>query len=351
VGDNNFVVIMAGGAGTRFWPASTSSRPKQLLALTGTNQTMLQESLQRALNIVTPDRILIIANKEFADEVEYQCEYFFARGVQVIYEPSRRDTAAAAILGALHGESHFGPKSKMIVLTADHHITPKISTIEADVRLAVSEIQRDPSAILTFGIPPTFASTDYGYLKLSARDSHESIPLSAFTEKPVKEVAETLVSEGCLWNSGMFVWQVDEFLTLAQSCLPKHLELLRDPACLTPENYAKIPKISLDHGIITFAPNVRAIKAGFNWSDLGGFLAIEELLPKDDSGNAHNCLTTAFKSEDNLIYSLDGDDYVAVFGISNLVIVRAGKKTLVTTKEKLQDLKSLVDILPPQVKM
>ncbi len=343
--DELFCVIMAGGAGTRFWPASTEQSPKQLLTLTG-DRSLLQLAVDRARALVPPARILVVTNALLADAVRAQLPEL--KHDNVIAEPSRRDTAAAVALATLLVRRRGG--QRLAILTADHLITP-VEAFADVVRDAVAATEREPRSIVTFGIVPTYAATGFGYVEVDEAPSDEHAVLR-FVEKPDAATAAAYVSSGrFLWNSGMFVFAVDAMIAALHTWLPLHLELLSgviDDDSASPTfaaAFAKLPKISIDKGVMEKHSPVLCVPARFRWSDVGSFPALAEHLPSDGKGNAHRALLHTLDAKDNVVWCEDASEEVAVVGVEGLVVVRAGKRTLVMPKSRAEDVKKLVEAL------
>lgn len=391
-GPSPVVVIMAGGAGTRFWPASTRLHPKQFLSLLE-RHSLLQQSYLRAECLTGPGRILVFTNADFAHLVAEQLPELPPENI--VAEPARRDTAAAVCLAALLVRQRFGD-AVMVVLTADHLIEP----VEEFVRVIVSACraaERD-QALYTIGIPPSHPATAYGYLEAGdlLLDDGGVVhrPVLSFREKPDLEMAtEYVAAGGYLWNSGMFIWRADVVLAAYAEHLPGHLAILAPavgvvgagvsgPAVAAPEGaflgsaasgsaegaaheiagsgasgsaaaqkralaeaFPRLPSISVDYGIMEKATNVRLIEATFTWNDLGSWPALAEFLPRDDAGNGFRGRAAAHDSAANVVFCEDEDELVALVGVNNLVVVRAGRRTLVVSRDRVEEIKDLVHLL------
>lgn len=356
--ENAVVVIMAGGAGTRFWPASTEARPKQFLPFFG-ERSLLQQSYDRVAELLPDERIWVLTQERFRSLVEEQLPSLPA--YNIIGEPMRRDTAAAIGLAALLAEKRFA-NPVMAVLTSDQLIEPK-AAFQAGLRSALQGAQAS-EALYTFGIPPTFAATGYGYLELGTfLFENEGLPhhaLQRFVEKPDAERAQQYLQSGSfLWNSGMFVWQNRAILAEFERQLPGHLHALRPAvaedrtasfAQALHDAFAPLPKQSIDFGILENAKEVRCVRANFDWSDVGGFLALGEHLPQDGGNNAHRGRLVALEASQNLVFAEDEEESIALFGVDDLIVVRSGKKTLIAPKARAEELKKLVEILPDGLK-
>lgn len=347
------VVIMAGGAGTRFWPLSTRARPKQFLRLVG-ESSLLQESYGRARALAGPDRILVLTGADLVDLVREQLPELDP--ANVIGEPMRRDTAAAVCLGALLCRRRFG-ECVMVVLTADHRIEP-LEEFAHDIRSAAAAA-RESGALYTLGIAPTFPATGYGYLQqgehLADDDGVAHRRLRCFREKPDLVTAEEYVRTGGFWwNSGMFVWTVTAILAEFAASLPDHLRILTAAADAdgTPAwaeglrlAFAAVPAVSVDFGVMEKASDVRMVAATFRWSDLGGWLALAEFLEGDEAGNHHRGRLAAYDARGNITFAEDAQELIALVGVDDLVVVRARGRTLVTSAHRAEEVKALVRML------
>lgn len=341
---------MAGGAGTRFWPVSTGNRPKQFLNLFG-GRTLLQQSYDRVAALVPEDRILVLTHHSLTGLVAEQLPRLPARNV--IGEPLRRDTAAAVALAALICRRRWG-NPVMVILTADHLIRPVElfqRTILSAVRAAAGE-----AVLYTFGVAPTYPATCYGYLDsgdmLGDDAGVRHYRLRRFVEKPDAATARKYLEAGNFyWNSGMFIWSVEAIFAELGRQLPAHLEHL-EPAVGydgTPrfsgalENaFAPLAATSIDFGVMEGANQMRMVRAEFEWNDVGGWLALEEFLGTDQDGNAHRGRLEALDANSNLVFCEDENETVALIGVKNLVVVRAGGKTLIVPKERAEEIKKLV---------
>ena len=346
--DDLYCVIMAGGAGTRFWPASTEASPKQLLTLVG-SRSLLQMAVDRARSVAADDHILIVTNALLADAVRRQVPELPA--ANTIAEPCRRDTAAAVALAALVVHARGG--KRVAILTADHLISP-VEAFATAVRNALDATRQQPTAIVTFGIVPTYAATGFGYVELGEGSTDAAArPVLRFVEKPDAATAAAYLSSGrFLWNSGMFVFGVDAMLGALRTWLPRHLDTLA-PVVIADDltsaafaaAFAQLPKISIDKGVMEKHSTVLCVPATFAWSDVGSFPALAEHLDQDDKGNAHRATLHTLDATNNVVWCEDGSEEVAIVGVEGLVIVRAGKRTLVMPKNRAEDVKKLVEAM------
>ncbi len=345
------IVIMAGGAGTRFWPLSTEDRPKQFLDLFG-DRTLLQKSYDRVSNLVSPEKILVLTNASFVPVVKDQLPEIPAENI--IGEPMRRDTAAAAGLAAFLCRRRFG-NPILITLTADHLIEP-IDTFQ-ETLLSAARRAGQADALYTFGILPTFPATGYGYLErgpeIEDDGGIEHFQLLRFKEKPDLETARQYVESGKFyWNSGMFVWTANAIIKGLERHLPGHAKALSQAVAFdqTPEwdealktAFESIHGVSIDFGVMEKADNVRCVVSKFSWNDVGGWLALRNCLERDEAGNRYRGQTITLDATRNLVFCEDPNEIVMLVGVEDLVIVRARGRTLITHKERTEDIKKLVE--------
>jgi len=342
--------IMAGGTGTRFWPLSTADRPKQFLDLFG-DRSLLRMSFDRLAGLVPPDRIFVLTSKDFVLEVRSQLPELPPQNV--IGEPLRKDTGAAVALGAVLCARRF-ENAVMAVLTSDHLIEPVEEFHRAMHSAACAA--RESGALYTFGIEPDYPASAFGYLERGERvlddAGVEHYRLLRFHEKPSTEMARSYLETGrFLWNSGMFVWTVDAILEEIGRQLPDHLTVLEgaverdgkedwDDSLRTA--FESLEPVSIDYGVMENAVNVRCIRAPFSWEDVGGWLALEAHLEKDAEGNATRGAVWTLDARDNLVFCENPAEEVALLGVEGLVVVRAGRRTIVVPKDRAEDVKKLV---------
>jgi len=347
-------VVIAGGSGTRFWPLSTADRPKQFLPLFG-QRTLLQATVDRLQGLVPPERTLIITAARFVPEVRAQLPHIPARNV--IGEPQARDTAAAIVLAAIVCRRRFG-NPVMVVLPADHVIEPA-EAFHAAVRSAAAAA-RGTRRLYTFGIRPAYPATGYGYLRAGERvegpGALAHFRVAQFREKPSREVAEAYVRDGnYYWNSGMFVWTTEAFLAAVERYLPEHarrlfpLEAHVDAPSWEAQldsAFGRVPKISVDYGVMEKADEVYMVAAPFRWSDVGGWTALADFLERDGAGNAARGVLHTLDAAGNVVFCEDGAEVVALIGVEDLIVVRSGNRTLVARKDRAEDIKRLVEAMP-----
>ncbi len=346
-----YAIIMAGGKGERFWPASTAKRPKQLLALVG-EKTLLAQAVDRLEGLIPPQNIFVITNRELVKEAQ-KAAPMLPPG-QIIGEPVGRDTAAAIALGAALIAAR-DPAATFCVLTADHVIGNRPlfqRTLREGLKLA-SKLD----ILITIGIQPTFPSTGFGYVEagdvLAENNGITIHKARRFVEKPDLPTAEEYVKSGhYFWNGGMFIWSLASLYKALGQFRPQLLPMTervakaRTPAQLEAAmdaEYPKLEKISVDYALMEKANNIAMIRGTFPWDDVGSWPALENHLPKDPDGNTTVGTCESYDATGNIVVSRDR--LTALIGVRNLVVVQTGEVTLVCPKARAQDIKKLVEKL------
>ena len=346
-------MIMAGGGGTRFWPRSRVRRPKQFLAFSG-DRTLLQGTLDRIAPLVPADRCWVITGAAHAGEAHAQLADLPAD--HVVGEPVGRDTAACIGLGAAL-IARDDPQATIIVMPADHVIEPAAEFQRA--ALAADQFANEfPAALLTFGIPPAYPATGYGYIQrgeeLGQRNGIPVARVRAFREKPSADAAEKFLQSGDFyWNSGIFVWKATAILGELRRQRPAvyaAVERIAE-AWATPRRdqvfraeYEKLEKISIDYAVMENAAQVLVIRAPYQWDDVGSWLALERRNPQDAAGNTVQGLHCGIDTKDCVIAGEPGK-LITTIGVSNLLIVQDGDALLVADRREEATVKQLVDKL------
>jgi mannose-1-phosphate guanylyltransferase len=266
----------------------------------------------------------------------------------------RKDTAAAVCLGALLARKRFGDPV-IVTLTADHLIEP-VSAFQRALTSAIKEA-RKTGALYTFGVPPTHPAAGYGYLEVGEPllddDGVKHYRLSSFKEKPDEPTAQAYMASGrYLWNSGMFVWTAKAILDELERLVPDHVQYLNQALknegsdqweAALGKAFEQMDKISIDFAVMEKARDVRCAAGRFQWKDVGGWLAVQETLPRDDNGNYVKGRVYALDAANNLVFCEDPEEIAALIGVNDLVVVRAGAKTLIAHKSRLEDVKKVVE--------
>lgn len=349
--DNFYAVIMAGGKGERFWPMSTSKRPKQVLSLVG-GKPLMQIAVDRLEGIIPPERVIVITS---SDLVNVMCDAAPALPREnVIGEPFGRDTAAAVALASAVVKSR-DPKGVFCILTADH-IIYDIDLFKTTLSEG-AEIAMNNDVLLTIGIVPGEPSTAFGYIEYADKYDHvgriEFMKAKRFVEKPDAETAAEYIKAGTFcWNSGMFIWSVSAIQNALGKYQPQLLEMAsRMEKCSGQDNfnvtlnaeYSKLDRISIDYAIMERADNIIMANGTFRWFDVGSWTALQDHFETDDGGNVMIGSAEQLGSNDNIVYS-EGR-LTALIGVKDLVVVQAEGVTLICPKDKTQDVKQMVQYL------
>ncbi|MFM1873961.1 MAG: hypothetical protein RL398_3383 [Planctomycetota bacterium] len=345
---------MAGGSGTRFWPASRTARPKQFLPLAN-GQTLIAATVERLRGACSPERIWIVTNATQAAQLPHLLPGFPM--AQVIVEPEARDTAPCVALATATIAAR-DPQATIAMMPADHVIEPAEAFVALLRRGA--ELAADGATLVTFGIRPTFAATGYGYIECGERRDEATPPafaVSRFREKPdVATATEFLRTGRFLWNSGIFVWRVDAIAAAMMigdaglgTAYAAMVQAARagDAAALAAA-FRAAPRKSVDYAVMERAPKIAVVAAEIGWNDVGSFPALAEITPADAGGNhallGDGATTVLEAANNNLIYA-EGKRAVALFGVHDLVVVAVGDAVLVCPRDRAADLKVLVDKL------
>ena len=352
----DYVVIMAGGTGKRLWPLSRKKRPKQVLKLLD-GQTLLRSCFERLSPVFDTRNIIVLTNAGYADIVrENLPEIPFSN---VIPEPVVRDTTGAIGLAASI-LSKVDPEATMAIVTADQMIEPA-EVLQQALKDALGFANRNPDALITFGIKPTFASTQLGYIKCGSGQKckdckNEISTVEAFREKPdEKKANQYLNSDQYLWNSGMFVWKAKTVLANLEKFLPQSTEPLAKikAAWAAPgqqqqlqEWFPKLPKISIDYAVMEKAEKVHAIKLDCRWLDMGAFTALADFVNSDENNNIVIAGTSQLLDcKDSIVVTEDDGHLIAGIGLKDIVIAHTPDATLVCPVEQTHRLKELLELI------
>ncbi|HEY2931090.1 MAG TPA: sugar phosphate nucleotidyltransferase [Acidobacteriota bacterium] len=342
-------VIMAGGSGTRFWPKSRQSRPKQLLPIVG-EESMIRQTFLRLKGFLPPSQIWIVAGQDHVALIRKQIPEL--PPAHVIAEPCARNTAPCVALAGFTIAAD--PDSIMFVLPADHMIRDH-KGLHQNLTAAAAVASRH-DALVTFGIQPTFAATGYGYLELETQSSAVNgisyHRLRRFIEKPDEGTAKRYIASGnYLWNSGMFVWKFGRILESFRRFMPEvHAGLSgidwkrpRRARAELRKVYPQLQSLSIDYGIMEKAGEVYAMRTTFNWSDVGSWDAVAPFLPRDQAGNVSRDKLIPVDSRD-LIVDAPGK-LVAAIGVRDLIIVDTEDALLICEKSRAQDVRKVTEQL------
>ena len=347
-------VILSGGAGTRLWPVSREAHPKPFIVLPD-GQSLMQKTLLRAAAL-KPGSILTITNRDyFFITRDAYAEVALAPGIALDYllEPAGRNTAPAIAAGALRLREQFGDAATMLVLPSDHLIRDFAAF--ADAVEAAGELA-EQGYLVTFGIAPTGAETGFGYIEAdpSRKLGGVGMVVRRFVEKPSREKAEEYLASGrYYWNSGMFCFRVGDFLGELARCAPEVSDAVaaawqatprnQTPVAIDPESFARIADISVDYAVMEKATRVAVVPGRFDWSDIGSWQALCELVPADAAGNRLQGEVLLVDSKDCFVQS--EDRLVAALGVQNLLVVDTSDALLIADRSRAQDVKRIVQQL------
>lgn len=340
-----YALILAGGKGTRLYPLSRSSNPKQFLSIFN-EESFLRNTVHRIEPFVDKENIFVVTNKDYIDKIQGELSQINKENIFV--EPSNKETATCIGLAAVKLLKR-DKDAVMIVLPSDHYIEGEKS-FQDTLKTAV-EMAEKKRGLITIGVEPTRPETGYGYIEMGdpVVSAMKTYRVARFTEKPNVEVAKDFISKGTyLWNSGMFVWRADVFLREMQKYLPKMYNSIteiykhideEDEEEIIEREYRLIDGISVDFGIMQKTRKAYVIKSEFQWDDIGSFQALSRFL-KDAKGN--KVWGSAYLEASDNCTVFGKNNLIIGFGIKDLVIVDAGDVILVMDRSKDQEIKDLL---------
>lgn len=354
----HFAVIMAGGVGTRFWPMSRTSKPKQFLDILGTGRSLIQMTFDRLSSVVPPSNILVVTNELYRSDV---ASHLPSLPIQnILCEPCMRNTApciayANEVIANRVASTAMNTKDVGVIVAPSDHLILNQIEFNRIISLALDEACTT-SSLVTLGIKPTRPDTGYGYIKFSSADStsdsgsgsHEIASVDRFTEKPDLETAQGFLNEGgYCWNSGIFVWSLENITSEFSKHLPDMLSSFKGASLCgdageVDEIYASCDSISIDYGILERAASVSVIPCDFGWSDLGTWTSLAGHLDCDTQGNgASGSRIIASESSGNVVVG-DSEKLVALRGLNNFIVVDTPDALLICPKSDEQWVKTLV---------
>ncbi|MCY2995874.1 MAG: sugar phosphate nucleotidyltransferase [Planctomycetota bacterium] len=358
-------VIMAGGSGTRFWPASRATWPKQLLDLAGP-QTMLQATVERLNGLVPPERIMVVTNRTLVAAVAEQLPHLPPRAL--VGEPCKRDTAPCVGLAAAM-LLRDDPEAVMAVMPADH-VIPTPDKFRAAISYAAALVAQDPARLITFGIKPSYAAESFGYIEcgeaipgFSAPDAGrtDTPPLtcrvSRFREKPSADIArEYLASGNCCWNSGIFVWKAATILAALRRFEPelcRHLDAIVEAlgseslADVFDSEFAAIRAQSIDYAVMERYENVVVIEAPFDWDDVGSWRSLVRLCGEDKNENTIVGKHLGIRTTGSIVRT-DDQHLIVTLGLQDCIVIHTPDATLVANKYDEEAIRQVVKALQEQ---
>jgi mannose-1-phosphate guanylyltransferase len=343
---NYYAILMAGGVGSRFWPVSTQSFPKQFHDMLGTGETLIQKTFNRLSNFIPKENIFILTNERYSDLVFEQLPEVTKR--QVVLEPAMRNTAPCILYASLKIQKE-NPNAIMIVAPSDHWIEDEMAFAQ-NVQQAFDFCSQN-DALMTLGIQPTFPNTGYGYIEFDKKASDAIKTVNQFREKPDYETAKSFLAQGnFLWNAGIFMWSVSSVVKAFQNNQPELYQLFEKGIAVyntdleddfITNNYGKAKNISVDYAIMEKSKNVFVLPATFDWNDLGTWGSLYDKIDDGNKGNTIvNARTLIKDASGNMIRSTKGK-IVIIDGLNDFIIVDKEDVLLIFPKEKEQDIKEL----------
>lgn len=344
--ENTYVAIMAGGVGSRFWPASRENRPKQFLDIAGDGRSLLRMTFERFLRVTTADKIFIVTNGKYLGQVKEHLPEITDN--QILCEPSRNNTAPCVAYTAfkLHA---LNPDANFVVAPSDALIVNE-GLFASNINKAL-KFTAENDAMLTLGISPDRPHTGYGYIQFLEEGNDGVYPVKRFTEKPDEDTARSFLTSGdYLWNAGIFIWRAKTVLAAYEQHAPEiHALLEQGHGCYNTEKeqefidefYPQTPKISVDYAIMEKATNIYTIPAQFGWSDLGAWGALYQESPKDENGNVISAERAITEDVHNSFIRGPEGKLIVVGGVDDLMVIDEGDVLVVYPRNREQEIKQL----------
>ncbi|RDC62898.1 mannose-1-phosphate guanylyltransferase [Adhaeribacter pallidiroseus] len=340
-----YAIIMAGGIGTRFWPFSRVSNPKQFHDVLGVGESMLQMTVNRFKKLCAPENIFIVTNSDYRDLVKQQIPYLSEN--QILCEPIGRNTAPA-IAYAAYKINQINPKANIIVAPADHVIL-KQEAFEERIKKALAAASKS-DVLITLGITPSRPDTNYGYIQY-LEEGKELKKVKTFTEKPNLEIAQVFLESGdFVWNAGIFIWNVQSILKAFYEFLPEITEIFDEgipvfntdqEAAFINRAYSHCRNISIDYGIMEKANNVYMLPSNLGWSDLGTWNSLYAIGDKDAQGNVIDGEVMLYETT-NCIVKTPKDRLVVVDGLNDFIIAEYDNVLMICPKQDEQRVKDFL---------
>ncbi len=344
---NHYVIIMAGGIGSRFWPVSKKSFPKQFMDILGTGQSLILQTYNRFAQFIPKENIFVVTNQDYVDLVLQHIPGITKD--QILEEPLARNTAPCIAL-ASYKLKQMNPNAVCIIAPSDHLITQETKFIETATKAL--NFAENNDALVTLGIQPSRPDTGYGYIQFNPKLHENGIhSVKTFTEKPTEEIAKTFVDSGeFLWNAGIFVWSNNAIVNRIEQYLPEIHQLFSELDFNSHNfkteleiSYGQCPSISIDYGIMEKDKNVFVLPSDFGWSDLGTWKSLWDVSQKDVQNNSligKNIRT--YQSSESLVFSTN-DKLLVISGLDNVVVVDSDDVLLIMNKDKEQELRNIVN--------
>jgi mannose-1-phosphate guanylyltransferase len=332
-----YVVIMAGGIGSRFWPYSRNHNPKQFLDVLGVGSSLLQLTYHRFLNICPKENIYVVSSENYYDIIKSQLPDLDDH--QILLEPSRKNTAPC-IAYACYKIVHNDPEATVVVTPSDHAILKEKIFIEA-INKSLN-YAKDKDILITLGIKPNRPETGYGYIQYHLDEEREFKKVKTFTEKPQLELAKKFLESGeFVWNAGIFIWNVKAIISAFEKYLPEISETfegIRKDFFTGNERssinmaYTQFRMISIDYGVMEKADNVFVILDDFGWSDLGSWNSLFEIKDKDANNNVIEANVLTYDTTNSFILA-EKDKLVVTYGLDGFLVADSGDVLLICKKD------------------
>jgi mannose-1-phosphate guanylyltransferase len=333
-------VVLAGGTGSRFWPLSTPEKPKQLLPLV-TEKPLLHDAVSRLRPIVDPEHLIVLTSASLTKAIGKLLPELPQKNI--IAEPQPAGTAAALAWAALSIERRDGRNAVMICVHADWAIADDEQFRET--LLEAERVALKTESLVTVGIVPTRPDPGFGYIQPTDPGNRKASAVRRFVEKPDRARAEEMRNGGYLWNSGIFVWRVGDFLDEVDAHTPELAAALRHGRNGDASQFfgSVIMPVSVDVGILERSSKVMVVPGDFGWDDVGTWAALSRVRSKDEFGNVTTGDAHLLDCADNVVHADSGQ--VVMYGVNDLVVVTKNGLTLVTTTDRASDLKRLIESL------
>ncbi|NBA87063.1 mannose-1-phosphate guanylyltransferase [Emticicia sp. CRIBPO] len=343
---SNYIIIMAGGVGTRFWPFSRQTKPKQFHDVLGTGRTLIQQTADRFEGICPKENIYVVTSQEYYGITKEQLP--FLDDEQILLEPGRRNTAPC-IAYACYKISKKDPAANIVVAPADHII---LKEEEFRKRISIAlDYSKENEVLVTLGIKPTRPDTGYGYIHFNDEENSELKKVKTFTEKPQLELAEKFLESGdYVWNAGIFVWNAKAIEKAFVNFLPemadalqiaqKHFYSAQEKEALD-QAYTRCRAISIDNGIMEKADNVYVVLSDIGWSDLGTWKSVFENSEKDEFQNAVDGNAMLYDTQ-NCVIKVPKDRLVVTNGLDGFIVAEFDNVLMICKKDDEQKVKQFV---------
>lgn len=344
---NTYVLIMAGGVGSRFWPKSRNNFPKQFLDILGIGKSLLQLTYNRFLQLCPVENIFIVTNSQYEGIILEQLSGISAS--QLICEPSRNNTAPCIAYASFKLKG-LNPKANIVVAPSDHFILYE-DIFLSKINKALTFTEKH-EALVTLGISPRRPDTGYGYIKYEHKNTDEIHKVIQFKEKPTLDKAREFLAEGnYVWNAGIFIWKVVSIINALEkhaheiyALFTKGVSVYNTDAerSFIDQHYPDSPNISIDYAIMEQANNVYTIPADFGWSDLGTWASLFEAAPKNEEHNVISARQINITDTHNSIIHISNNKLAVISGLENFIVVDEGNALLIYPKGQEQEIKGIV---------